>query len=118
MGIIVDVGNAPARARITIVRGDSFDLPITVLQNGSPKDLTGFTPIGELRDADGLLIHTFGFTNDLPNGLITPTLTPTETPNFDGCTEYGFAVALDSAAPTRDTLLAGPVRVLDEALSP
>lgn len=116
MAIVVDVGSAPARARITIVQADSFALTITVNENGTPKDLTTYSPIGVILDADGTLVATFDFaSSDLPNGILIPKLTKAQTPSLDGCTAYGYGIAIETGATERTTLLVGPVRVLAEA---
>jgi hypothetical protein len=91
---------------ITIYRGDSHSLQVTVTDNGSVKYLTGFTAKLTVRSKDELSISFEKEIAEIPNpdtGILVFDFLPTDTNLRPG--EYVFDVQLTKGADIKHTIV-------------
>lgn len=105
----------PADQPLTITRGDSFDMLVTVRQNGTPVNLTGATVTGQVRETadSATVLCTFDcvLANQTTNvGLVTCSLDKTETAALTVSTAT-YDIQIDWLDGRRQTFLSGDITV-------
>lgn len=105
----------PATHDITITRGDSKDMLLTVKRNGTAIDLTGATVTGQIRetadDATVLCTWTCVLANQTTNiGEVACSLDKTETAAIT-VTSAVYDIQVDWPSGNRDTVLYGAVTI-------
>lgn len=115
----------PGRYTLEFVRGDTVLRRFRVRQpDDTYWDLTGATVLAQIRDADGTLLADLGTTpgtgitisgddNEWINLEITKEISET-IPATTGETEHYWDLEITDSLGSRQTVLAGPVRVLAE----
>ena len=70
-------------AIITHKRGDTFELTLSLENQGNPVDITNFTIASQIRDQDDQLVQALTVTKtDASNGQFTLTATDTQTDDW------------------------------------
>lgn len=109
----------PATFDLTIYRGDSFEKKLTFLTSeGNPIDLTGYTFLAQCRISDARTASLlFQFTPQLAflaNGIVTLTLTPSDTASRDATETAYWDLQLTTSSGFVQTYLYGSVTILGD----
>ena len=114
----LDAIKTPGVLNFTIIRGDSFRRELTIKQDGSAIDLTGYTVSSQIRDtAGGNLLETWTSNILAPDtdGKIEILLSTSQTRGLPTNAVWDLQVVL-TADPTNNTntLIQGAIKVVDD----
>lgn len=102
------------KANITVDQGTDFSTTITVTdENGTTQDLTGYTGAGQIRKhylSENPVDFTLSFGTPRTDGLVTMSLTRTQTANLEAG-RYVYDVELTSSGNSTIRLVEGIVTV-------
>lgn len=94
---------------LSIVRGDTTILTFTITDGTNPINITGFTFAMQLRttpDAVTSIAFTCAVT-DGPNGIMTATLSSTNSANLVSDTSYYYDVQMTDLSSNKTTIISG-----------